>query len=184
MKFFSPSACDTFDELEPFGEVYSEYRRYLEGLRGALPDRVLELAEPSGMEDGLIVRVHHDRERHVLRLVLRCGHLQMGYYNLVLTYDGAEISPEHDLALATMARSSFSRTRFGCDLAYHELDVAEGGMIEHRLIFNAKEWYHPSSGGWIWFAVRCRELRWRRAPKRSRRLPPFADRYPGGPPTV
>jgi len=181
VRFFSPEVCDTFDDFEPFRKVYGDYRRHLEGLRGVLPERVLELAEPSGMEDALVVRVNHDRERRVLRLVLRCGHLQMGYYNLVLTYEDAELRPEHDAALARIARSTKSQSFFGCDLAYHEVDAAEGGRIEHSLIFHASEWHHPSAGGWIWFSVRCRALRWRREPRRTRRLPPSQDRYPGGP---
>lgn len=181
MKFFSPEVCDTFDEAEPFREVYGTYRRYLEGLRGILPERTLELAEPSGMEDALIVRVDHDRERRVLRLVLRGGDLRMGYYNLILTYVGAEILPEHDVALARVARSTKSQREFGGDLAYHEIDAAEGGRIEHRLLFDSSGRRFPNAGGWIWFAVRCRSLRWRREPKRTRRLPPSEDRYPGGP---
>jgi len=181
MKFFSPQVCDTFDGYEPFREVYDTYRRHLESMRGILPERVLELAEPSGMEDGLVVRVDHDRERRILRLTLRVGHLQMGYSNLVLTYEGAEISPEHDAVFATLARSTHTQSYFGGDLAYHEVDAGEDGKIEHRLIFNANGWLHPTANGWFWFTIRCRTLHWRRDPRRSRRLPPIADRYPGGP---
>ena len=181
MKFFSPEVCDTFEEFEPFRQTDEKYRRHLEGLRNVLPERVLELAEPSGMDDALVVRVDHDREHRILRLVLRCGDLQMGYSNLVLTYEGAELRPEHDASLARIARSTESQRFFGCDLAYHELDATEDGGIEHRLIFHASKWHHPSAGGWIWFAVRCRALGWRRDPRRSRRLPPSEDRYPGGP---
>ena len=83
MKYFTPEACDTFDEIEPFRKVNEQYRRHLTYLRGILPEKVLELAEPSGMENALVVHVAHDRTRGSLRLVLRCGDLQMGYYNLV-----------------------------------------------------------------------------------------------------
>jgi len=181
MRFFTPEACDTFDEIEPFRLVNEAYRRHLDSLRGTLPANVLELSEPSGMEDGLVVRVDHDRDQHLLKLVLRCGHLQMGYYNLELTYIDAEILPEHDAALATIARSTKTQTDHRCDLAYHEVDAAEDGKIEHRLIFFALDPSHPNASGWLWFAVKCRELRWKRVPKKSRRLPPMADRYPGGP---
>ena len=90
MRFFTPEACDTFDEIEPFRKVNEEYRRHLACLRGILPEKVQELAEASGMENGLIVHVSHDRTRRILRLVLRCGDLQLGYYNLVLNYEDAE----------------------------------------------------------------------------------------------
>ncbi len=178
MKFFLPRACDVFDEdIELFREAYYRYKRHLSSLRGVLTDRVLKLDELPGTDDALIAKVEHDREKRVLRVTLRGGDLQMGYYNLVLTYEGAELLPEHDAALATIARSAHSHRRHGCDLAWHELDVAEDGMIEHRLLFHASEWYHPTTDGWLWFAVQCRALRWRREPRRTRELP-SDDGYP------
>jgi len=63
MKYFTPEACDTFDEIEPYRKVNEEYRRDLACLRGILPESVLELAEPSGMENALVVHVAHDRTR-------------------------------------------------------------------------------------------------------------------------
>jgi len=178
MKFFSPEACDTFDEVGAFRPAYEAYRRHLEGLRGVLPEEVLQLAEPSGMENALVVQVDHDRQTRRLRLVLRCGHLEMGYSNLVLSYEGAELSSEHDASLARIARSTKSLRDYCCDLAYQEVDIADGGMIEHRLIFRA---FDDGKVGWTWFAIRCRELHWKREPRRTRRLPPSRDRYPNGP---
>lgn len=181
MRFFTPEACDTFDEIEPFRQVNEAYRRYLTCLRGILPESVLELAKPSGMENALIVRVTHDRTRHRLRLVLRCGDLQMGYYNLVLTYEDAELTPEHDEVLAMIARSTKTQRSFECDLAYQEVDASEDGSIVHSLIFYGRACPESASARWPWFSIRCRELKWLREPKRTRRLPPSQDRYPGGP---
>lgn len=177
MKFFTPEACDTFYDSEPFQKIDAAYRRHLETLRGDLSDRVLQLAQPSGIEDGLVVRVTHDQEKRMLCLVLRCGHLQMGYYNLVLTYGDAALTPEHYNALATVAQSTKSQSDHGCDLAYHELDYVDGA-IEHRLIFNALQWQHPTAGGYIWFAIRCRDLRWKRVPRRTRRFIPGRRDFP------
>jgi hypothetical protein len=181
MRFFTPEACDTFDEIEPFRKVNEAYRRHLACLRGVLPESVLELAEPSGMENGLIVQVSRDRTRRILRLVLRCGDLQLGYYNLVLTYKGAELTPEHDDVLAMIARSTETQRSFECDLAYQEVDANEDGSIMHSLIFYGRACPESASARWPWFSIRCRELQWHREPKRTRRLPPSQDRYPGGP---
>ena len=181
MKYFTPEACDTFDEIEPFRMVNEEYRRHLTSLRGILPEKVLELAEPSGMENALVVHVTHDQTRRSLRLVLRCGDLQMGYYNLVLTYKDAWLKPEHDVVLAIIARTTKTQRIFECDLAYQEVGVSEDGSIEHSLIFYGRVCPDSTSARWPWFSIRCRELRWHREPKRTRRLPPSEDRYLGGP---
>lgn len=181
MKYFTPEACDTFDEIEPFRKVNEQYRGHLTGLRGILPEKVLELAEPSGMENALVVHVAHDRTRRSLRLVLRCGDVQIGYYNLVLTYVDAWLMPEHDVVLARIARTTKTQRIFECDLAYQELDATEDGHIEHRLIFYNRTCLEPASASWPWFSIRCRELKWHREPKRTRRLQPSEDRYPSGP---
>jgi hypothetical protein len=181
MKYFTPEACDTFDEIEPFRKVNEAYRRHLTGLRGILPEKVLELAEPSGMENALVVHVAHDRTRRSLRLVLRCGDLQMGYYNLVLTYEDAWLRPEHDVVLAMIARTTKTQRIFECDLAYQEVDATEDGHIEHSLIFYGRACPESASARWPWFSIRCQELKWYREPKRTRRLPPSDDRYLGGP---
>ncbi len=180
MKYFVPRANKPFDNLERFTKLSAKYRRHLEQLRGVLPDRVLELAKPSGMEDALMIQVEHDRALRSVRLVLRCGDLQMGYYDLIVDYEEAELLPKHDVALAKVARSTESDTVHDCDLAYHELDALSDGRIVHRYLFHANK---TDSGGWLWFSIRCRALDWRREPKSSRELPPSNDRYPGGPQT-
>lgn len=178
MKFFKPQKSKAFRNPGQFKKIAEDYNRHLEKLQDVLPERVLELAKPSGMENGLVVRVDHDRKRRLLRLVLRCGHLQMGYYNLILTYEDAEISPEHDVVLAKVARTTKTQRLHQRDLAYHELDSFEGGRIEHRFLFDS---FEPGRPDWVWFSIRCRSLRWCREQKRSRRLPPSEDRYPAGP---
>jgi len=180
MKYFTPEACDTFDEIEPFRQVNEAYRRNVTGLRGILSEKVLELAEPSGMENALVVYVAHDRTRRRLRLVLRCGDRQMGYYNLVLTYKDAWLRPEHDSVLAMIARTTKTQRTFECDLAYQEVDVSEDGSIVHSLIFYGRAYPESASASWPWFSIRCNELKWSREPKRTRRLPPSEDRYSAG----
>jgi hypothetical protein len=105
----------------------------------------------------------------------------MGYYNLVLTYEEAELTPEHDELLAMIARSTKTQRSFEYDLAYQEVDATEDEHIEHRLIFYGRACPDSAAARWPWFSIRCRELKWYREPKRTRRLPPIIDRYPGGP---
>jgi hypothetical protein len=183
VKFFTPQAIDSFWSYDDFRAVQDAYWRYVESLRPPLPSHVLELAQLHGVQDGLVAFVDHDREARRLRLTVRCGYTDMGYYNLELTYVDAEVAPEQDAVLAKVARSVKTQSYHGCDLPYQELDLTADGRIEQRFIFHALEQFHPDAGGYLWFVVRCRELRWRAVPKRSRRLPPLVDRYPGGPPS-
>lgn len=175
MKFFTLEAYNAwYEAYEEDGALLNAWNRYkdhLGELRGVLRESVLKLADPYGMEDGLVVRVDHDRERRVLKLVLRCGHLQMGYYDLELTYIDASIIPEHEKILASIARSTKSHRTHQSDLAYHELDATEDGRIEHRFLF------HPGK----WFEIRCGLLQWDRLQRHGRSFPYYKDRYAGGP---
>ena len=171
MRFFTPALFAAFDadELALYRAAAHAYDEHLTTLRGVLPEGVLALTEPSGMEDGLIVRVEHDRFWNELTLTLRCGNLIVGYYDLFLFYEKAEVV--HDEVLTRIARTTLSDRRYDENLRYQELDVAPDGGIEHRMIFTNASW----------FAIRCRSLDWERVPRPDRKLPRHRDRYPGAP---
>ena len=127
------------------------------------------------MDDGLLVQVSHDQAGCVLRLTLRCGHLQMGDYELALTYEGAEITLKHEWELARLARSTVDAWH-APDLRRHEVDVIDDGKIEHRLEFHDNE---PDN----WFAIRCGAMKWEIVSRPDRELPALPDRFLGGPAT-
>ena len=147
------------------------YAQHLESLRGVLPANVLALAKLHGIDDGLIVRVQYDREQRHLTLILRCGHLQMGYYDLVLAYEDAFLSPQDEWTLAKIARAATPNGWPRSDVAIHEVDRTKADGIEHRFLF------HPG----VWFAIRCRALHWKRVRRPNQRVPLLPDRFPGGP---
>lgn len=156
------------DPLVTAGRRYAQHR---EQMKGILPAEVLALAELPGVDDGLVIEVVHDREQRVLTLTMRCGDLQIGYYDLVLTYEDASITADHEWNLAQIARTTETDRVHRSDVAYHEVDRTEDGQVEHRILF------HPG----IWFATRCRALRWEQIPRPNRKLPRRKDRFPGGP---
>lgn len=160
-----------FENSAPLDAAYAQYRQHLHDLAGVLPERVLELARLPGVHDGLIVEVHHLLSLETLYLVLRGGDTPSGYYDLVLTYEGAEIPPEDEWTLAKVARSTLDSSRFQHDLFFHELDQTSDGRIEHRLLFH----------DWIWFGIRCRDLQWQQIPRPNRELPALRDRFATGP---
>jgi ribA/ribD-fused uncharacterized protein len=143
--------------------VSERYRRHLEEMESVLPPEVVELARLPSMDDGLIVSVEQDRQCGELTLVMRCGDLQVGYYDLTLRYADARISPRDAWHLAVAARE-------GDDLAYHEVDRAADGVV-HRLLF------HPG----MEIDIECSALTWERLDRLDRELPVLPDRFPRGP---
>ena len=177
MKFFtleSYFAWHEFHDRKTLYAIFDDYKQHLQNMQGLLPDNVITLAELPGVSDGLVVRINHERDIQYLKLTLRCGDSEMGYYDLVLEYLDAFVLPEHDQLLAWIARGTKGHRDYACDLNRHEVDQAEGGRIEHRFLFN------PG----ICFTIQCRELRWVQIEKRDRRIPTLRDRYPGGPEAI
>jgi len=142
-------------------------------MQGILPPDVLALARLPGVDDALVVKVRHDRSRRVLALTLRAGDSVIGYYDLVLKYEGADISQEDEQTLAQIAHTTKDERRHQSDVAFHELDQTEDGRVVHRLLF------HPGLG----FAICCDALHWVRLPRPNRRLPRMFNRFPDGPVT-
>lgn len=176
MKFFTMDAYNSCyygsdENHSALTAAFRRYRHYLEGLQSVLPAHVLTLAQLPGVDDGLVVEVQHDRRQHILVLTLRCGDLQMGYYDLILRYEDADISSQDERTLAHIARTTKDDSRHESDLYSHEVDKTADGRIEHRLLF------HPG----VWFAIRCYALCWDKVDRPNRELPRLEDRFPGGP---
>ena len=171
MKFFTVDVYNSwysnYKEGSTLESALHNYDAYLESLKGILPARLLTLARLPGVDDGLVIEVKHDRNKSVIVLTLRCGHVQMGYYDLVLQYEGAEISAHDEQTLAQIARTTQDEVRHQSDLYRHELDVTTAGSIEHRLLF------HPG----VWFAIRCRTLRWDKVDRPGQKLPRVKERF-------
>jgi len=172
MHFFTADDYRSIDnDGKRFAAQLAAYKRHLEGLRGLLPDEVLALAVLPGVDDGLLIEVHHDRALRTLQLILRCGDLQMGYYDLRLDYEEIDLPSQTAWTLARIARTTTSDGRHQHDVAYHEIDRSEDGGIDHRLLF------HPG----VVVTLRCRSLHWRTIAQPDRNFPALPDRFPGGP---
>lgn len=172
MKFFPYESDRLIQEDLP------DYFAYVDTLGGAIPEHLLFLMDKRlGLDDGLLVRVKHDRQRRRLELVIRGGYSAMGYYDLSLRYEGAEISPEHDAILARIARTTLNCRRYESDLCWHEFDVAGDGKLVHRPLF-----HRSGSDRGAWFEIKCESITWRMRPRVGRCFRPMKDRYPGGPP--
>lgn len=163
MKFQTPSWDAAPEDWAEFRRAYSSH---LEKMRGVLPDHVLELAALSGVDDGLIEEYSYDKNERTLYLVLLCGDLQMGYYDLIITYKNVEVSLDHEKTLAYLAQSVDEHIH----LHRFEVDVTEDGRIEHRLEFFTSE-------GNRWFAIRCEELNWEKIERPKQTFSPRPARF-------
>lgn len=175
MRFFTLDwyHSQPLNDVAGFRRVIEAYARHLERMDQVLPPHVVELARLEGVDDGLLIDVRHDCPARTLQLTMRCGDLQMGYYDLVLTYEECSLSRQSEWSLARVARSTVSHCRHACDVAYHEVDRAADGRIVHRLLF------HPG----VALAIHCGALRWERIPTPGREFPRVRERFPGGPRT-
>lgn len=173
MRFFTLDAYnnDMFD-FDAAKVVLDRYSRHLQEMEGVLPDELLALARLDGVDDGLIVSVRRNRRRKTLDLTMRCGNLIIGYYDLEITYSGASLLPDHYRTMNYIVRNqtleAMGRYLTAGDLAYHEVDRADNGRCEHRLLF------HPGR----WFAIQFAAIRWRQIPRPNRRIRHRCDRYP------
>jgi hypothetical protein len=172
MKFFTLDIYHSPDnDARLFIAAAKAYERHLAGLRDVLPDELLDLANLPIVDDGLLVEARRNRSLGTLHLVLRCGNLQVGYYDLVLHYEGIQLSRETAWTLAQIARTTTNDRRHAHDVACHEVDRSETGGVEHRLLFN------PG----VVIVLSCQRLWWQKIDQPDRTLPALTDRFPEGP---
>lgn len=141
MKFFTPAwHSGALDSKGP-DTVFDDYRRHLAPLLPSLPPDVQTLAS-TNLHDGLLF--HLVTNGDALQLSLRCGDLQVGYFDLALDYSGVLPSAEfketlEEIAPVTSRRAAKRNTRCS-EALYSEIDV-DGEWIVHRILFIAGNSY-------------------------------------------
>ncbi len=137
MKFFTPAwHSGALDSVGP-DTAFEDYRRHLAPLLPHLPPDVQTLAN-TNLHDGLLFYLASGADS--LEMTLRCGDLQVGYFDLVLNYFGVVSSAEFTEMLAEIApvthrRAAKHNTRCS-EALYNEIDM-DGEWIIHRILFIA-----------------------------------------------
>ena len=152
MRFFTREWCrgDLEDEdAERIPELYAEHLR---ALRDRLPPRVLRFSEEINLHDGLVRDLSLDEKAGTLRVRIRAGDQQVGYYDVDLLYLGVVLDPRTVPILEKVRRDA----RY--ELLYDELDADESPQVVHRLIFSPEDEVE----------IRFRDLSWRRTPQDDR----------------
>lgn len=108
------------------------YRARLARIEPRLPPAFVRLDRDVSLHDGIIEQIVWNSASRRLEMSLVCGDQQSGYFLAQLTYLGAVLGgPRVD---------SLKRAAEGCqELVHDELDVDDGGLLSHRLLFEPSE---------------------------------------------
>ena len=142
MKYFTPAwHSGAIDSVGP-DTAFEDYRRYLAPLLPGLPPDVQTLAGIS-LHDGLLF--HLAAEADSLEMTLRCGDLQVGYFDLALNYFGVIHSADLAETLTKLApipsRQAARQIARYSEAMYDEIDV-DGDWIIHRILFLLHDNHH------------------------------------------
>jgi hypothetical protein len=127
LKFFTRGWAHGAMTDEDAEAIAPAYRLHLEAID--LPQAVQDLATLNP-HDAYILDVEHEPQISLLRLRLRCGDLQAGYFDALLCFSGVTIAPAHAATLAEARRPA------KIEILYDEVDRAESGAFEYRLLLH------------------------------------------------
>ena len=164
MRFFTPEWHGGDITEAESDAVLAAYQRHVAEILPQLHATVRVLARELALHDARVRRVVVDRPGGEVRVELRCGDRQAGYYDLDLVYLDAVVDARDATELAAAARDPRS------ELLYDEVDVIDGAgeaAYLHRMLF----WPYRD------VEIMFRALSLRLAPRADRSVPLFADRY-------
>jgi hypothetical protein len=127
LKFFTRGWVHGDMTDEDAESVAPAYWQHLDAID--LPQTVRNLATLNP-HDAYILDVENEPHANFLRLRLRCGDLQVGYFDASLSFSGVTIAPEQAAILANARRPA------EIEILYDEIDCAESGAFEYRLLLH------------------------------------------------
>jgi len=127
MKFFTREMISGELPETEFNATCKAYQQHIEQMLISSPKAIAELAEIS-LHDGLIRRVVLDHGANELLLALRCGDLQIGYFDLDIRYSGVALAPQQ---LKLISRRANDRST---EILADEFDMETDGRFVHRLL--------------------------------------------------
>ncbi len=125
MKFFTRGWVHGDMTDEEAEAVAPTYLRHLDAIN--LPQPVRELADLNP-HDAYILDVEHEPSAGTLRLRLRCGDKQDGYFDAMVDFSGVTIRPAHLTALIEAKRPE------KYEILYDEVDRVDADAFEYRLL--------------------------------------------------
>lgn len=127
MRYFTRSWREEYND-ERAGEVIRAYHSHLDEIEPQLTPELVILARQVSLHDGLFKEFEYDVASALLRMRLRCGDLQVGYFDLRLRYEGAALVAGYTPELRSAVRDPET------EILYDEVDVADDGEFAHRML--------------------------------------------------
>lgn len=132
-----------------------------------LPNNLTSLLELKGIHDGIIVQVIFECDHQLIKLTLRCGDNVVRYFDLVVTYNDAEISPANKALLKHIAAITHS-DRYP-EVCNHKIESIDGYII-HEIEFFVNNSYRSCT-------IKCRSLDWYNINQPNRDIVERSDRF-------
>jgi hypothetical protein len=129
MRFYTRQWYDGALSDEDAETVHSRYAVHRDALRSKFPATVIALAYGVYLHDGRVRRIVLDSTRKTLMIALRCGDLQLGYFDLDLVYQEISMTESNLSELETVARDPLT------EIVHDEVDAGSGGRWVHRILF-------------------------------------------------
>jgi hypothetical protein len=128
MKFFTREwHAGSIPDAEA-NKVIADYAAHLDALLVNMPATVSVLARSINLHDGLIRNVSFDRSDHKLEIAMRCGDLQVGYFDIDLFYSNV------DVGATDLAGLDSGTGDIGVEALYDEVDRHAEKWV-HRILF-------------------------------------------------
>jgi hypothetical protein len=136
MKFFKKDLyIGNLSEKELEGR-FSNYQEHLRTIEASLTHNLRKFFKTENIHDGLTRSMVIDRAAARIQWNLRCGDLQVGYYDLDITFQNVTVSD----SFVTHVRKVINSAE--AELLYDEIDLTVGGNFRYGiLIFCAKHVY-------------------------------------------
>ena len=128
MKYFSREWHSGDISEGEVGEVRDRYWAFIASISDSLPEPIRELATAVNLHDGLVQELVVDHQESTVAILLRCGDLQVGYFDVRLVYSGV---PTRLLDVAMLKEIASDPES---ELLYDEGDRSADGYV-HRVSF-------------------------------------------------
>jgi hypothetical protein len=137
-----------------------DYNLHINAIHSNLTDNIKSFIKEINLHDGIIQLVKVNRNSDNLSFMIRCGDLQVGYYDAEITYVGIDLNNTNLESIRAVAIAKNE------EILYDEFDIDDGYFTHCYLCYPKYE-----------FMIRFKDLRFSRVDKPDRKIEVFKKKY-------